>query len=350
MLYKNKIACISDIHLGIHQDSELWHTQHTKYAEWLCDTLKSNGIGTIIIAGDVFHNRHEVGVSTLHTAKVFFDTLKDFQIYAITGNHDCFYRDNSRVNSISIFDRSNITVYDTPTNITINNKKFAFCPWGTELKDIPNSDVIVGHFELLNFKMNGNIHCDHGWESVSLTDKAPITITGHFHMRQERIYDNGKVVLYLGSPLELEWGERDSIKGITILDTDKMTLSFIENDFSPKHYKLAISDLQNGKIKLANLKNIFRDNNIKLIVDVKFADAGVDTLIAKLNSYQPQQMRVEYELPEDDVKVDNAVEKSTSVTIENIMKDYIDALQETDIPKSEVYAKCIEYYKQFQTQ
>ena len=36
----NKVACISDIHLGVHQNSQTWHNIALDFARWLDKTLK----------------------------------------------------------------------------------------------------------------------------------------------------------------------------------------------------------------------------------------------------------------------------------------------------------------------
>ena len=71
----NKVACISDIHLGVHQNAHTWHEIALDFARWLDQELKLRDIKDIIIAGDIFHNRHEIGVNTIHCARKFFDIL-----------------------------------------------------------------------------------------------------------------------------------------------------------------------------------------------------------------------------------------------------------------------------------
>jgi DNA repair exonuclease SbcCD nuclease subunit len=350
-MQKSKIACISDIHLGVHQDSQLWHKLHLDLALWIKNSLQREGIKRLLIAGDVFHNRHEVNVATLHTAKLFFDILKDFEIDVITGNHDCYYRDNSNVNSISILNNSdNVRVHEKLSTFTFNKKRFALCPWGTELQDIPECDIVVGHFELLNFKMNGSIYCDHGWESSSVLEQCKLILTGHFHTRQQRIYEDGKTVLYTGSPLQLDWGDREGSKGITILDTDTMVLDLIENNTSPVHEKFEIADLQNGKIKIQTLKKLLNNNHAKIVVSSHIESSNVDLLLSKLNTMSPLQLHVEYENNIDIKQLECDSDNSEKiVSIESVLKEFIDSL-DTSVSKKHVYDKCLELYKIVQTQ
>ena len=347
MFHGKKIACISDIHLGVHQNSQDWHKYHLDFAAWFRESLIKNSIKDIVIAGDIFHNRHEVGVTTLHVAQEFFNILKEFNIVAITGNHDCYYRDNSRVNSIKVLQRENFVVYDDLHVINAFNRDISFCPWGTELEDIPECDIVVGHFEITNFKMAGNHVCEDGWNSIELLKKCKKVITGHFHLRDERTYDDAKTILYLGSPLELDLGDRDTSKGFTILDLENLSLKFIENTISPKHVKILLSDIKNGKYKAAILKNLIKNNHIRLVVDVRFADSDVDLLLAKLNMLDPTHIRVEYDLPAEANDINKANNISALVSIQTVLQEYVNAL-DIQTSKKEIYSKCLEYYNLFQ--
>jgi DNA repair exonuclease SbcCD nuclease subunit len=336
-----RIACISDIHLGVHQDSHTWHKIALNYAIWLKATLIENNIKDIIIAGDIFHNRHEIGVSTLHAAYKFFDTLKDFNIVAITGNHDCFYKDKSDVNSVSILTNNNVEVFQELRKLDINNKSFVFCPWGTSVRDIPRCDVIVGHFEITNFKMNHHKICDHGLETENLLDKAPLVISGHFHYREHRKYSNGKSILYLGSPHELDFGDRDQIKGVSILDTRTLEIEFIENTISPKHIKILLSKLLSSEI--GDVGKVISGNIINITVDTKISTQNLDLLLTKLSQYKPLQLRTDFNIVETEGVVSEELE-SLSFDIETAMQEFINFLT-VDVNKQDVLEKCLDLYK-----
>jgi DNA repair exonuclease SbcCD nuclease subunit len=336
-----KIACISDIHLGVHQDSHVWHNIALTYANWLKATLLERNIKDIIIAGDIFHNRHEIGVSTLHAAYRFFNILKDFNIVAITGNHDCFYKDKSDVNSVSILTNDNFEVFEELRKIDINNKSFVFAPWGTPIKNIPKCDVLVGHFEIANFKMNHHKICDHGLETENLLNKTPLVISGHFHYREHRKYSNGKSILYLGSPHELDFGDRDQIKGVSILDTDTLEIDFIENTISPKHIKLPISKLLNSDA--TGIDKLISGNIVSVFVDTKISTQNIDLILTKFSQYKPLQLRTDFNTFED-TPINTEELESLSFDIETAMQEFINLLT-IDVNKNDVLEKCLELYK-----
>jgi DNA repair exonuclease SbcCD nuclease subunit len=344
----NKVACISDIHLGVHQNAQTWHNIAIDFAKWFDKELKLRGIKDIIIAGDIFHNRHEIGVNTIHCAYQFFDILKGYNILAITGNHDCYYKDKSDINSISILDGyKNVTVFKELKTVNLNSKVFCFCPWGVSVDEIPPCDVVVGHFEILNFKMNGHKVCDHGVESESLLDKAQLVITGHFHCRDHRKYTNGKSIIYLGSPHELDFGDRDQVKGFTILDTDNLSLELVENDVTPKHKKIKISELLDGKIALENISTELQNNFVSLCVDRNVNEQILNVMLSKFNQYSPKHVRTDFNIFEA-VQLSATELNEVSIDIDTALHEFINLL-DTPVPKKDILDKCIDLYRVSQT-
>ncbi len=344
----NKVACISDIHLGIHQNAHTWHEIALDFARWLDQELKLRDIKDIIIAGDIFHNRHEIGVNTIHCARKFFDILSNYNIVTITGNHDCYYKDKSDINSISILNGyKNITVYQEVTDLTINNKRFVFCPWGLNLQEIPLCDVIVGHFEILNFKMNAHKVCDHGFESESLLDKSKLVITGHFHCRDHRKYSNGKSIIYLGSPYELDFGDREQTKGFTILDTEDLSLELVENNITPKHKKIKISDLLDSKINLENISDELQNNFVSLCIDRNVNEQVLNLMLSKFNQYKPRHVRTDFNIFES-VQLSATELNEVSIDIDTALHEFVNLL-DTPVPKKDILDKCIDLYRISQT-
>jgi len=339
----NRVACISDIHLGVHQDSQTWHDIAIKFAYWLNGVLRENNIKDIIIAGDIFHNRHEIGVNTIHTAHKFFDILKEYNIVAITGNHDCYYKDKSDINSISILNNKNITIFQELRTYTINNKSFTFCPWGVAVENIPKSDVIIGHFEITNFKMNQHKICDHGVATESLLNKGKLIISGHFHFRDHRKYSDGRSILYLGSPYELDFGDRDQVKGVTILDTDTLEVKLIENDVTPKHKKVKISDLTDGRIKLDEISSTVSNNFIDLCIDKNLDTQALDLILAKFNQYKPLHIRTDFNIFEN-VQLSATDAENFSIDVETALQEFVELL-ETKVNKDDILNKCLDLYK-----
>ena len=110
----NKVAIFTDIHIGIHQNSSFWIDVSIEWINWFKKDLTDKGITDVIFCGDFFHYRDEISLVSLNAANQILDILKDFKVHMITGNHDCYYKENSEINSLSILKgRKNVFVYVT---------------------------------------------------------------------------------------------------------------------------------------------------------------------------------------------------------------------------------------------
>lgn len=228
----NKIAIIADLHIGINKDSEVFHEIHLQYAKWLKSQLESRNIKTLVIAGDFFHDRTKISLPTLDVGHKFLDILSQYEIYIGSGNHDSYHLDNSTVTSLSMFkNRNNVTVIDTKIQ---HFDKFSIMPWGIKKEDIPdNINVLFCHIDAVSFEMSKGKISTHGFKISELMSKASLVMSGHFHKQQHRIY-NGKSFYYVGSPMQLSFGESGDKKYFHIVDLDTLCVERIENTVSPK--------------------------------------------------------------------------------------------------------------------
>ncbi len=340
-----KVAIFSDLHLGVHQNSDFWLSVANKWADWYIDELRKRNLNRIIFCGDFFHYRDEISVKTLNFAKDFLDKFNEFDILMITGNHDAWYKDTSEINSLSILKGyRNIKVFDKLKVLDWNNtgKKAAFCPWGTKLADIPESDLVFGHFELENFKMNSFKICDHGDNPEDLAAKAPLIFSGHFHLRAKRTFGNSEII-YVGNPYEMDFGDSMQSKGFYILDEEDFSYEFIDNKITPKHIKLFLSKL----ITLNNPLDFFKDNLpnniIKLVIDKDINSEHMDLLVAKLASYKPFDIRIDYDVNYNKVRFEEDSEYDLSgVDMVNAIYEFINLLDIEN--KSEVIKYTTDLY------
>jgi DNA repair exonuclease SbcCD nuclease subunit len=341
---EKKIAIFTDIHIGVHRDSPLWHQIALEWIDWFVEDIKSKKIKNILFCGDFFHNRSSVDLTTLQTGAKIIQKLKDFNLVMIAGNHDSYYKNNASVNSLSPFKGiKNIHIIDDTAVTVKGNINVCLCPWGTELDSIPVCDLLIGHFEIQNFKMNHFKVCDHGLGSDSILDKAKLIISGHFHLREHRQYPNGKSILYLGSPYEMDFGERGQIKGYHILDTQTLNVEFIENLKTPRHIKIKLSDLLSGSIKTDELPLLLKNNFIALDVDKKIDTQTLDLILAKFGQHQPKHVRTDFNIFEQ-LQLSATETEEFSFDIDQALQEFIDLL-ETDVSKQQILTKCLEFYK-----
>ncbi len=343
-LNNRKVCCVSDVHIGVHQNSTMWHQIAIDWAMWLKQELNEKNITDLIIPGDLFHYRDEIAVNTIHVVTQILKIWKDFNIVLLVGNHDAYYKDRSDVNSLSILSGwENIKVIEEPAQFTAYNKKLMFCPWGTTVRQIKKSDIIFGHFEIESFRFNQHKICEEGIQSSALLKKAPLTITGHFHLREERKYKTGKIV-YLGNPFQMDFGDVYSTKGYHILDIVTGNYTFHENVDSPTHQKIKLSYLvEIGSIS-TKVKRLFKNNIVKLIIDKNVSPDDMDILLKKYLELKAISITADYDVNFNKFGLLDQTDCDLSgVDIPVAIEEFVSLLE--DVPnKQEIIDYTVELY------
>lgn len=344
-MFKNKqIALFSDLHIGVHKDSPEWHNIALNFGDWFVTDLSKRNITDIIFCGDFFHTRHEIEQTTLRCGIEFLSKFKNFNIVMIPGNHCCYFKNNATVHSLEVFKSwENVTVLDVPTLVKHSDRRYMFCPWETNTDDIQACDVIFGHFELVNFKMNSFKVCEHGQSAEDIHEKGSKIVTGHFHLRDHRQYDNGREVLYLGAPYQMDFGERDQVKGYTIFDSETLKFQFIENVTSPVHIKIRLSELLDQKDKISSLKDTVKNNIVCFIVDRALDQDKLHKITTMLTSMNPLQLRVEHTVCESFIDREQEHE-IVGVDIQGAIHEFVDSMT-VDVSKEEILSVVQDIYK-----
>lgn len=260
-----KVVFIADLHFGmkIKDIGSLIDYQLEYLKNQFIPYLIENEIDTVIIPGDVSHNRKYIQTDVFSKIKEnFFDVLEKNNIntFILPGNHDNFYTNSSDVHSGVFFENyKHIKVINDPVIVKFEDRKFLLTPWLSNEGEknvfysmLSGIDVIVGHFELNGFEViPGNI-MTHGDDGNLLKNKAQYIITGHYHNRSQK--DN---IFYIGTPYQMSWNEYGNEKGFCVLDTDTMKLKFINNDNNLYHkiyYKDGVDiDIKNYDKKICKV-------------------------------------------------------------------------------------------------
>ena len=328
---KNKVAIFSDLHLGVHSNSSEWHKYAIEWANWFREECRDKGIKDLIFCGDWDHNRSEISVNTLQVSADILDMFEEFNLIAITGNHDIYYKHRTDVNSLSIFkNRKNVTILEQYQTLEAFDKKLSFCPWNTPTKVIEESDVIFGHFEIETFKMNAFKICEEGVRVKDLLKKSSLIISGHFHTRHEKQFGAG-TILYVGNPFQMDFGDAGNRKGYHILDLDTLEYEFFENNVSPCYEKITLSELVEEGDITPIVKNKISNNIVKLKVDKNISQDDMDILTAVFNKLQPEQLSIDYDINFNRI-LDNRdnIEDLSGVDVEQAIEEFIGTMDLDD--------------------
>ena len=232
-----KIAIITDTHYGARKGSTHLHNYFQLfYDNIFFPTLERENIDTIIHMGDVFDSRKSIDYQSLEWSKeVVFEPLRKYKVYAITGNHDCYYKNTNHVNSPELLlnDYSNILTFSKATEINIGGLDILLLPWinsenyDESLEAIQNSKskIAMGHLEINGFKATRGHMMEDGMDT-DVFSKFNSVYSGHFHTRST----DGKIY-YLGNPYEMYWNDVNDTRGFHIFDTDTLIHTPVNNPY-----------------------------------------------------------------------------------------------------------------------
>ena len=232
-----KVAVITDTHYGARKGSTHLHNYFQLfYDNIFFPTLEKEKIDTVIHMGDIFDSRKSIDYQSLEWAKqVVFEPLRKYKVYAITGNHDCYYKNTNHVNSPELLlnDYSNISTFSKATEINVGGLDILLLPWinsenyDESLEAIQNSKskVAMGHLEINGFKATRGHMMEDGMDT-DVFSKFNAVYSGHFHTRST----DGKIT-YLGNPYEMYWNDVNDTRGFHIFDTDTITHTPINNPY-----------------------------------------------------------------------------------------------------------------------
>lgn len=323
----SQIALIGDLHIGVNKNSETFFDITEEWMKYFIEELEDRGITTVFILGDLFHYRDEISLLALDKAveilKLFPKTIK---IHMITGNHDCYFRDNSEVHSLGSFDEwDNIYVYDTISEIELRGgKKITMVPWGGDISEIKKSEFIFGHFEIKNFKLNSYTICKKGLTSSDLLRKCNHVYSGHFHKYQTKKYKAGHIT-YLGSPYQQNFGDVGNENGFHIIDVDTEKSEFVQNpdNFPIFHY------IRLSKLKETYKKEYIKGNFVKIQIDKDIKEKPLDQLMAKVNAEAPKDLFID--------------DKTVKKVFDNV--EFSDKIKEIDL-----FSTTVEYIKMLKSE
>jgi len=307
-----KIALINDTHFGVRNDSGFFLEHSLNYYENVFfPYIIENNITEIIHLGDFFDRRKYINFNTLkEVRKRFLEKIpNNCNFHIIIGNHDTYFKNTNEVNSLKELFRgySNISLYDTPTEIEIDGLKISLIPWINDTNSVEyvnyitscSSSILMGHLEIKGFEVISGVKHEIGLNRKVL-EKFEMVISGHFHMKQ-----SNKNIHYLGAQYQLNFGDVGCIKGYHVLDTATRELEFIENEsrlFHILRYDDSILSEEILDIDFAKYTNSF----IKIIVKCKSKPFIFDKFIDKIYGLDTQEISI----------VDDFTEKTENINID----------------------------------
>lgn len=235
-----------------------------------------NNIKTFVVAGDLFHNK---SIIYSIAQSLFLDIVRNYpemHWIIVDGNHDMTSMTGDGVSATKCLDNEiNVTTIHKTTKI----ENMLFVPWNpiTMKSDIIHgeSDYLVSHLGLNEGKLNSGISIisDIGLKDLKQYKHA---FLGHYHAPQ-----NFGNATYIGSPVQLDFGEKNDIKRFLVVDSESGLIESIPTEGYKKYCELNISKDNKYEIlkEAENLKKNGHHVKINLKDDIDTSDFSKDLII-----------------------------------------------------------------------
>lgn len=342
-----KVALLADLHFGIKKsDLKFQESQLRFYKNQFVPELKEKNIDTIIICGDVFDTRQSVNVQTENVViDLFKETLKDFNIHIVVGNHDLYTTTSTDINSLKALDLlPHITVYERPTEIKMCNKSIMMLPWITKYSDFDETidghyDYCFAHLDTIGSKFNDFTLSDSGLTIKQVFDKFTHTYTGHYHARSRKLHQENSLT-YIGAPYQLTRIDKHMDRGYIVLDLDTDTFEWVNNNESIRFYEYVYPNVDRTKVKgnVIDIKIPFQyQNDTKKIYEL-IRDLDKLEPAYPINSFNESKPENE---SEEDIEID-----TNQFNLINMFRAYVDQIT-TSLNKDELYNELLNLYNTF---
>lgn len=358
-----KVAVITDTHFGVRQDSPVFHYHQKKfYDEIFFPYLDKHNIKHVLHGGDLTDRQVLIKYSTLELMNdTFMSKLKDrgIETHAIIGNHDCYYRNTNKLNSIkelySDLDYPGLHIYwDSPDEIEIDGTKILMVPWinrenyQASIDAITNTSarIVLGHFDIKGFQMYKG-HVSTKGLSPSIFDKFRLVMSGHYHLKS-----SDGPIHYLGAPYEMNWNDYGDTKGFHILDTETGKLDYIQNP-DTIHVKILYDDDGMSPEDLDDMDlTQFDKKYIRLVVENKTDPYLFDLFSTKLSNSNAESVNIienDFEIKsfDEDEKVDV---ENTPTIIKKYVKSYAESAEIADTEQGLLGDCILDIYKEAMTE
>lgn len=301
-----KVLISADLHVHSHKRSTDRLHDCLRCLDWIFQTAADREINAILIAGDLFHDRQKIDVLTYQkTYEIFKKWSHTAKVYLLLGNHDMWHYQKWDVSSVyPLGALPNVQIMNEPCVERIFGVDVAFLPYTHDpIKDIADlkAKVLIAHLAVDGAKFNrhtvSEVSIEHDGEmtkvGANIFSDFKQVFLGHYHIAQQL----DKNVEYVGSPLQLDFGEAFQDKHIVVCDLETGKKEYIQNNFSPKHYIIPIKDI--GKYELEG-------NFVRLEIDddeMLSADA-VDARKSLLENHNPGTLEI---IPKQTKKAEHVV-------------------------------------------
>lgn len=191
----------------------------------------------VICLGDFWDLRGSLSVRQLDEVMNEFERWQSdgVKLDIIPGNHDQVSMDGA-IHAVRVFSHFQDIRVHTEMHLD-HARRLAYLPWREQhgeqaemLRAVPDGYTVFAHAEIQGATTNSS-HEAAGRVSLQDISRMRAFYAGHYHKRQKL----GDRAWYIGSPFEMNYGERDQPHGIAVVHDTTIEPEFMNLDEFPKH-------------------------------------------------------------------------------------------------------------------
>lgn len=217
---------------------------------YMADYCVENNIPEFVMGGDLMHNK-----SVIYS--IAQKILKDFMFYyrgkltfhILTGNHDLSGKGKEAISSLEFLDFVDdadwISTNACYNKIVLGNA--SLIPYSYDMvdeikKNESKSEILISHFGLSEGILNSGISIISKISTQDLINAGyKLVLLGHYHKPQELIVKDQILIYYVGSPIQLDWGEKGDEKRFLIYDDETLQVESVPLEGYKKYIEMVIT-------------------------------------------------------------------------------------------------------------
>jgi len=228
-----------------------------------------NKIENFIIGGDLLHGKSIIYARAQNIMLEFFKKYQSLNFYVIDGNHDISGKGIDVVSALKSLETiDNVKWISFNETFRLPDEDILFIPYSYNLSEIikgHEANILISHFGLSEGMLNSGMSIVSDVSMKDLEGRYKLALLGHYHRPQEILRDNISFY-YVGSPIQLDWGEKNDEKRFLIVDTDTLNVQSIPLKNYKKYIEIEVNT--NNVDDVLKSANEARDagNHVKIIM------------------------------------------------------------------------------------
>lgn len=237
-----------------------------------------NKIENMIIAGDLLHGKSIIYAIAQDVMLDFFSEFKHLHFFVLDGNHDLSGKSENAISALkSIKHMPNVT-WISKHPVYHMDEPIVFIPYSAQIRENVKDNqakILISHFGLNEGMLNSGISIVSDIKLKDLVGKYELVLLGHYHKPQQ-IASKDINLFYVGSPIQLDWGEKNDEKRFLVVDTTTLEVESVKTAGYKKHIELELTNKNKADILKLAEEEIEKGNYVKIIkkevVDIKDLD------------------------------------------------------------------------------